>query len=129
MALIAWGLRQVSKSSEDRNRQLDIMDARQEAQSQALERQGRALEELLRRSAGEPPLPGYRREKARTWRVGEEAATELGRAGFSGRPVRQKRPSLRLIKTIYDKLGRLSDLAVFSVPLFFVPAPITPARR
>ena len=57
MALIAWGLRQVSKSSEDRNRQLDIMDARQEAQSQALERQGRALEELLRRSAGERTSP------------------------------------------------------------------------
>ena len=35
LALIAWGLRQMSQASADRNRQLDIMEARQEAQSQA----------------------------------------------------------------------------------------------
>ena len=54
LTLIAWGLRQMSQASADRNRQLDILDimeAHQEAQSQALERQGRALEELLRRNA------------------------------------------------------------------------------
>ena len=35
LALIAWGLRQMSQASADRNRPLDIMEARQEAQSQA----------------------------------------------------------------------------------------------
>ena len=50
IGLIAWGLQRVGITSEERNRQLDIMEARQEAQGQALERQGRTLEELLRRS-------------------------------------------------------------------------------
>ena len=71
--LIAWGLRQMGKASEERNRQLDIMEAAQREQSQAmtqaftqqgaamtqaltqqgqaLERQGEVLAELLRRSA------------------------------------------------------------------------------
>ena len=35
LSLIAWGLRQMSQASADRNRPLDIMEARQEAQSQA----------------------------------------------------------------------------------------------
>ena len=50
--LIGWGLRQIGKASDDRNRQLDAMEARQEAQGQALaqigqalDRQGQALEQ------------------------------------------------------------------------------------
>ena len=64
-ALIGWGLRRMGKASDERNRELDAMEARQEAQSQvlagigqALERQGQALEQqgqalakLLQRSA------------------------------------------------------------------------------
>ena len=49
--LIAWGLRQMGRASEDRNRQLDIMEAAQRRQGDALERQGEVLAELLRRSA------------------------------------------------------------------------------
>ena len=51
IGLIAWGLRRMGIASEERNRQLDIMEASQRAMLQALDRQGRALEELLRRSA------------------------------------------------------------------------------
>ena len=51
IGLIAWGLRRMGIASEERNRQLDIMEASQRATLQALDRQGRALEELLRRSA------------------------------------------------------------------------------
>ena len=51
IGLIAWGLRQMGKASEDRNRQLDIMEAAQRRQGDALERQGEVLAELLRRSA------------------------------------------------------------------------------
>ena len=51
IGLIAWGLRRMGIASEERNRQLDIMEANQRATLQALDRQGRALEELLRRSA------------------------------------------------------------------------------
>ena len=80
LLLIGWGLRQMGKASNDRNRQLDIMESSQREQSrvqaealrdqgqvlgqigQALERQGEAmtkaftqqgevLAELLRRSA------------------------------------------------------------------------------
>ena len=49
--LIAWGLRQMGKASEVRNRQLDIMEAAQRRQGDALERQGEVLAELLRRTA------------------------------------------------------------------------------
>ena len=51
IGLIAWGLRRMGIASEERSRQLDIMEASQRATLQALDRQGRALEELLRRSA------------------------------------------------------------------------------
>ena len=51
IGLIAWGLRRMGIASEERNRQLGIMEASQRATLQALDRQGRALEELLRRSA------------------------------------------------------------------------------
>ena len=51
IGLIAWGLRRMGIASEERNRQLDIMEASQRATLQALDRQGRALEALLRRSA------------------------------------------------------------------------------
>ena len=56
--MIGWGLRQMGRASEERNRQLDIMEANQREQGQALQqvgqaldRQGQALVELLRRSA------------------------------------------------------------------------------
>ena len=51
IGLIAYGLRQMSKVSEVRNRQLDIMEAAQRRQGDALERQGEVLAELLRRTA------------------------------------------------------------------------------
>ena len=73
LLLIAWGLRQMGKASQERNRQLDAMEAAQREQSRtqsealgkiglALDRQGEAmtkaftqqgevLAELLRRSA------------------------------------------------------------------------------
>ena len=80
LVLISWGLWQMKMASEERNRQLDIMEAGQREQSrtqsealgkigqaldrrgeamtkaftqqgQALERQGEVLAELLRRSA------------------------------------------------------------------------------
>ena len=44
IGLIAWGLRQMGKASDTRNRQLDIMEAAQR-------QQGEVLAELLRRSA------------------------------------------------------------------------------
>ena len=48
--LVARGLQQMGRASEERNRQLDIMEANQQQQGQALERQGEVLAELLRRS-------------------------------------------------------------------------------
>ncbi len=69
LLLIGWGLRQMGRASEERTRQLDIMEANQREQGQvlgqigqALERQGEAmtkaftqqgdvLAELLRRTA------------------------------------------------------------------------------
>ena len=42
IGVIVWGLRQMNQASKDRNRQLDIMEARQQ-------QQGEALAELLRR--------------------------------------------------------------------------------
>ena len=62
LLLIAWGLRQIGKASQERNRQLDAMEAAQREQSrtqaealgkigQALDRQGEVLAELLRRPA------------------------------------------------------------------------------
>ena len=43
LLLIGWGLRQMGKSSKERNRQLDMMEAAQREQSQV-------LAELLRRT-------------------------------------------------------------------------------
>ena len=69
LLLIAWGLRQMGKASQERNRQLDAMEAAQreqgqalrdigqalerqgEAMTQAFTQQGEALAELLRRPA------------------------------------------------------------------------------
>ena len=62
LLLIAWGLWQMRVSSQERNRQLDAMEAAQREQSrtqaealgkigQALDRQGEVLAELLRRPA------------------------------------------------------------------------------
>ena len=51
LLLIGWGLRQMGKASDTRNRQLDIMEAAQRRQGDALERQGEVLAELLRRTA------------------------------------------------------------------------------
>ena len=61
VGLIGWGLWQMRASSQERNRQLDIMEAAQREQSrtqsealgkvgQALDRQGDVLAELLRRT-------------------------------------------------------------------------------
>ena len=53
--LIWWGLKQMGTASDQRNRQLDAMEAAQREQSErlgtALERQGEVLAELLRRTA------------------------------------------------------------------------------
>ena len=62
LLLIGWGLWQMRVSSQERNRQLDAMEAAQREQSrtqadalgkigQALDRQGEVLAELLRRPA------------------------------------------------------------------------------
>ena len=65
LVMIGWGLRQMGRASEERNRQLDIMETNQrdqgqalrqigqalDRQGQALDRQSQALAELLRRSA------------------------------------------------------------------------------
>ena len=55
LLLIAWGLRQMGKASQDRNRQLDMMEAAQrkqtDAMTQAFTQQGEVLAELLRRTA------------------------------------------------------------------------------
>ena len=62
LLLIGWGLWQMRVSSQERNRQLDAMEAAQREQSrtqaealgeigQALNRQGEVLAELLRRPA------------------------------------------------------------------------------
>lgn len=48
-ALIAGGLWMMKRSGERRDRQLDLMEAAQREQGAALERQGEALAELLRR--------------------------------------------------------------------------------
>lgn len=42
--LIAWGLHQMGRASEERNRQLDIMEANQREQGQALRQVGQALD-------------------------------------------------------------------------------------
>ena len=42
--LIAWGLRQMGRASDERNRQLDIMEANQRDQGQALRQVGQALD-------------------------------------------------------------------------------------
>ena len=42
--LIAWGLRQMGRASEERSRQLDIMEANQREQGQALRQVGQALD-------------------------------------------------------------------------------------
>ena len=55
LLLIAWGLRQMGKASQERNRQLDIMEAAQREQSrtqaEALGKIGEGIAELLRRGA------------------------------------------------------------------------------
>ena len=51
IGLIAYGLRQMSKASEARNRQLDIQAETLGKVGQALDRQGDVLAELLRRTA------------------------------------------------------------------------------
>ena len=55
IALIAWGLRQMSQASKERNRQLDIMEASQREQSRAqaevLGQIGQGIAALLRRPA------------------------------------------------------------------------------
>ena len=50
MILIAWGLRQMGKSSKERNRQLDQQAETLGKIGQALDRQGEVLAALLRRS-------------------------------------------------------------------------------
>lgn len=50
LLVIVVGLWLMNKASNIRNRQLDIMEARQQAQSDALQRQGEVPAELLRRS-------------------------------------------------------------------------------
>ncbi len=54
LLLIGWGLSQMGKSSQERNRQLDMMEAAQREQagtlgkiSQALDRQGEAMTKVL----------------------------------------------------------------------------------
>ena len=53
--VIAWGLRQMSKASEDRNRQLDLMETGQREQSriqaETLGQIGQGITDLLRRPA------------------------------------------------------------------------------
>ncbi len=55
LLLIAWGLRQMGKASQERNRQLDAMEAAQREQSrtqaEALGKIGEGIAELLRRTA------------------------------------------------------------------------------
>ena len=55
LLLIAWGLRQMGKASQERNRQLDAMEAAQREQSrtqaEALGKMGEGIAELLRRPA------------------------------------------------------------------------------
>ena len=55
LLLIAWGLRQMGKASQERNRQLDAMEAAQREQShtqaEVLGRVGEGIAELLRRTA------------------------------------------------------------------------------
>ena len=51
IGLIAWGLWRMGIASEERNRQLDIMEARAERQGEVLGQQSEVLAELLRRSA------------------------------------------------------------------------------
>ena len=46
IGLIAWGLRRMGVASEERNRQLDIMEANQQELAQALRQQGAALGQI-----------------------------------------------------------------------------------
>lgn len=50
LLLIGWGLRQMGKASDTRNRQLDQQAETLGKIGQALDRQGEALAELLRRT-------------------------------------------------------------------------------
>ena len=49
LVMIGFGLWQMSQGGKRRDRQLDIMEAAQRRQGDALERQGEVLAELLRR--------------------------------------------------------------------------------
>lgn len=51
IGLIAWGLRQMGRASEERNRQLDQQGEALREIGQALRDQGQVLAELLRRTA------------------------------------------------------------------------------
>ena len=51
LLVIIGGLWMMNKASNIRNRQLDIMEANQREQGQALRQQGEVLAELLRRTA------------------------------------------------------------------------------
>ena len=51
IGLIAWGLRQMGRASEERNRQLDQQGEALRDIGQALRDQGQVLAELLRRTA------------------------------------------------------------------------------
>ena len=48
--LVGRGLQQMGRASEERNRQLDIMETNQRQQGEAFRQQGEVLAELLRRS-------------------------------------------------------------------------------
>ena len=50
LILVGRGLKQMGRVSEERNRQLDIMEANQRQQGDALRQQGEVLAELLRRT-------------------------------------------------------------------------------
>ena len=50
LILVGRGLNQMGRASEERNRQLDIMEANQRQQGDALRQQGEVLAELLRRT-------------------------------------------------------------------------------
>ena len=50
LILVGRGLQQMGRTSEERTRQLDIMEANQRQQGDALRQQGEVLAELLRRT-------------------------------------------------------------------------------
>lgn len=51
LSAIFWGLFQMQQAGQRRDREIDVMAENMRGGVQALERQGRALEELLRRTA------------------------------------------------------------------------------